>query len=115
MWSTGGCSDSKTVDGQAALEGTFSVWAAALCGADLVHDVGYIEGGMTGSLVQLALMDEAIGMVRHITRGIVVNDETLAAEVIHKVGPNNHYLRQPHTRKYYKSEYFYPKLLDRQD
>ena len=55
VWSTGGCSDSKAVDGQAALEGAFSVYAAALSGADLVHDVGCIEGGMTGSLEQLAL------------------------------------------------------------
>jgi trimethylamine---corrinoid protein Co-methyltransferase len=60
-------------------------------------------------------MDEAIGYSRRITRGIEVNDDTLAVEVINKVGPNNHYLRQPHTRRYYKSEYFYPKLLDRQD
>ena len=44
-----------------------------------------------------------------------MNDDTLAAPVINAVGPNNHYLRQPHTRRYYKSEYFYPKLLDRQD
>jgi trimethylamine--corrinoid protein Co-methyltransferase len=60
-------------------------------------------------------MDEAIGYSRRIIRGIEVDDDTLAVDVINKVGPNNHYLRQPHTRKYYKSEYFYPKLLDRQD
>ena len=36
-------------------------------------------------------------------------------DVIHAVGPNGHYLKQPHTRRYYKTEYYYPKLLDRQD
>lgn len=43
--SMGGCSDSKAVDGEEALEEAFSVWAAMVCGADLVHDAGYIEGG----------------------------------------------------------------------
>ena len=60
-------------------------------------------------------MDEAIGYARRIVRGIEVNEDTLAVSVINDVGPNNHYLRHAHTRKYYKSEYFYPKLLDRQD
>ena len=70
---------------------------------------------MTGSLFQLCAMDEAIGYSRRITRGIEVNEDTLAVDVINNVGPNSHYLRQPHTRHYYKSEYFYPKLLDRQN
>jgi len=115
LWQTGGCTDSKTFDGQAMIEGAMSVFFSALTSGDLCHDVGYTESAMTGSLFQLCAMDEAIGYSRRITRGIEVNDDTLAVEVINQVGPNNHYLRQPHTRRYYKSEYFYPKLLDRQD
>jgi trimethylamine--corrinoid protein Co-methyltransferase len=115
LWQTGGCTDSKTFDGQAMIEGSISAFMSALSSGDLCHDVGYTESAMTGSLFQLCAMDEAIGYSRRITRGIEVNDDTLAAPVIHAVGPNNHYLRQPHTRRYYKSEYFYPKLLDRQD
>jgi trimethylamine--corrinoid protein Co-methyltransferase len=115
LWQTGGCTDSKCFDGQAVIEGSISVFMSALTSGDLCHDVGYTESAMTGSLFQLCAMDEAIGYSRRITRGIEVNDDTLAVSVIDKVGPNNHYLRQPHTRKYYKSEYFYPKLLDRQD
>ncbi|MHB0875712.1 MAG: trimethylamine methyltransferase family protein [Anaerolineae bacterium] len=113
VWSTGGCSDSKAVDGQAALEGAFSVFAAALCGADLVHDVGYIEGGMTGSLQQLALMDETIGMVRHIARGIVVDEETLAVDTIADVGPSANYLGHEHTLRHFRSEFWFPRLIDR--
>lgn len=115
LWQTGGCTDSKTFDGQAMIEGSISVFMSALSSGDLCHDVGYTESAMTGSLFQLAAMDEAIGYSRRITRGIEVNDDTLAQSVIDAVGPNNHYLRQPHTRRYYKTEYFYPKLLDRQD
>src|SRR5690606_28130179 len=48
-------------------------------------------------------------------RGIEVNEDTLAVEVINKVGPNNHYLREPHTRRHFKSEFWYPKLHDRRN
>jgi len=113
LWNTGGCTDSKTLDEQAAIEGSFSVMAAALCGGDLTHDVGYTESAMTGSLFQLCMMDEAIGWSRRVTRGIEVNEETLAVEVIKSVGPNGHYLRHPHTRKFFKTEFWYPTLCDR--
>jgi trimethylamine--corrinoid protein Co-methyltransferase len=63
----------------------------------------------------LAAMDEAIGYSRRITRGIEVNDDTLAVDVIHDVGPNGHYLREAHTRRYYKNEFWYPKLCDRRN
>ena len=115
LWQTGGCTDSKMLDEQAAIEGSLSVFFSALSGGDLCHDVGYTESAMTGSVFQLTMMDEAIGYARRITRGIEVNEETLAASVIHDVGPNGHYLREPHTRKFYKTEFFYPKLLDRRN
>jgi len=113
VWQTGGCTDSKTFDEQAIIEGSLSVFFSALTAGDLCHDVGYTESGLTGSVFQMAAMDEAIGYSRRITRGIEVNEETLAVDVIHDVGPNGHYLREPHTRKFYKTEFWYPKLCDR--
>jgi trimethylamine--corrinoid protein Co-methyltransferase len=115
LWQTGGCTDSKTFDEQAIIEGSMSVFFSALTGGDLCHDVGYTESAMTGSVFQLAAMDEAIGYSRRITRGIEVNEDTLAVDVIHNVGPNGHYLREQHTRRYYKSEFWYPKLCDRRN
>jgi trimethylamine--corrinoid protein Co-methyltransferase len=113
LWQTGGCTDSKTFDAQAMIEGSLSCFFSALTGGDLTHDVGYTESAMTGSVFQLVAMDEAIGYSRRITRGIEVNDDTLAVDVIHKVGPNNHYLREPHTRRYFKTEFWYPRLHGR--
>jgi trimethylamine--corrinoid protein Co-methyltransferase len=113
LWQTGGCTDAKTFDGQAMIEGSLSVYFSALTGGDLTHDVGYTESAMTGSVFQLAAMDEAIGYARRITRGVEVNEDTLAVEVIHAVGPNGHYLREKHTRRYFKSEFWYPNLHDR--
>ena len=115
LWQTGGCTDSKTLDEQAAIEGSLSCFFSALSGGDLCHDVGYTESGLTGSVFQLAMMDEAIGYSRRITRGIEVNDDTLAVDVIHNVGPNGHYLYEKHTHRYYKTEFWYPKLCDRRN
>ncbi len=115
LWQTGGCTDSKTFDEQAIIEGAMSAFFSALSGGDLTHDVGYTESAMTGSVFQLTAMDEAIGYSRRITRGIEVTPETLAVDVIKAVGPNGHYLRQQHTRKFYKTEFWYPNLCDRRN
>ena len=113
LWQTGGCTDSKTFDEQAITEGSLSVYFSALTGGDLCHDVGYTESAMTGSVFQLTAMNEAIGYARRITRGIEVNEDTLAVDVINRVGPNGHYLKDEHTRKHYKNEYWLPSLIDR--
>jgi len=113
LWQTGGCTDSKTLDEQAAIEGTLSCFFSALTGGDLCHDVGYTESGITGSILQTAMMDEAIGYSRRITRGIEVNEETLATDVIHEVGPNGHYLTHKHTRQHFQTEFYMPNLCDR--
>jgi trimethylamine--corrinoid protein Co-methyltransferase len=115
LWQTGGCTDSKSIDEQAAIEGSLSVFFSALSAGDLCHDVGYTESGLTGSILQTVMMDEAIGYSRRITRGIEVNEDTLAVKVIHNVGPNGHYLRENHTRRYYKNEFWYPNLHDRRN
>ena len=115
LWQTGGCTDSKTFDEQAIIEGSLSVFFSALSGGDMTHDVGYTESAMTGSVFQLCAMDEAIGYSRRITRGIEVNEDTLAVKVIDNVGPNGHYLREQHTRDHYKTEYWYPNLCNRRN
>jgi len=115
LWQTGGCTDSKCLDEQAAMEGSLSAYFSALSGGDLCHDVGYTESGLTGSILQTTMMDEAIGYTRRITRGIEVNEDTLAVNVIHQVGPSGHYLYEPHTHNHYKSEFWYPNLCDRRN
>jgi trimethylamine--corrinoid protein Co-methyltransferase len=115
LWQTGGCTDSKILDEQAAIEGSLSVFFSALTGGDLCHDVGYTESGLTGSIHQTVMMNESIGYARRITRGIEVNEDTLAVQVINDVGPDGHYLREPHTRKHFKTEFWYPTLSDRRN
>ncbi len=113
MFSTAGCTDSRTVDEQAALEAQISIETAFLSGASLVHDIGYLDSGLNGSLEMLVLCNEIIGMVKHLGKGITVNPDTLASDVIDEVKPGGNFLTHGHTHQHYKKEFYFPKLLDR--
>ena len=112
-WGLAGSTDSKMIDAQAGIESTFSILAQGLAGLNLIHDVGYIDGGMACSTAQLVLGNESIGMAKRLIRGIEVNSETLALEVIEKVGPGGHYLDQDHTYNHFRSESWMPDLMVR--
>jgi trimethylamine--corrinoid protein Co-methyltransferase len=113
MYETAGCSDVKAFDEQAAMEATINIATAALVGGNMIHDVGYIEQGLTSSMEMMVASDEIIDMVKRILRGIPVSDETMALDVMEAVGPGGHYLEQDHTYRRFKTEIWRPKLLDR--
>ncbi|MBS3786950.1 trimethylamine methyltransferase family protein [Candidatus Bipolaricaulota bacterium] len=110
---TAGCTDSKLVDQQSGIESTMSVLFSALSGANLVHDVGYMESASTGSLEQIAMVDEIVGMIKKFTNGIEVNDYTLALDVIDEVGPEGDHLTHEHTMDNFKKVAWHPTLMDR--
>ena len=112
MFSFAGCSDSNIYDGQAAIEGALWTLLSSLNGGNLVHDVGYINNGLTTSYEQLVVSNEVISMVRRITGGFEINEETLALDLIHKVGPGGEYLTSEHTLKHFK-ENWSPQLFSR--
>ncbi len=113
-WGYAGCTDSKVVDAQAGLESGLSILSQALAGLNLVHDVGYLDMAMVCSPAQLVLGNEAIGWTKRFIRGIEVNRDTLAREVIAAVGPGGHFLQQQHTFDHFRKELWRPQLLTRQ-
>jgi trimethylamine--corrinoid protein Co-methyltransferase len=113
-FSSAGASDSKVLDQQAMIEGTLSTVMQALCGANLVHDVGYLESGLTGSYDMAVAVDEVIGMVKRIMSGFEINDDTLALDVIDRVGPGGQFIDDEHTLKHFREGWF-PRLLDRRN
>jgi trimethylamine--corrinoid protein Co-methyltransferase len=113
-WSTAGCSDSKLVDGQAAIDASLMILSAALNGANLVHDVGYVESAMTGSPEMLTIAAEVIAIVARMVEGLDTSDESLAVEAIIRVGPGGHFLVDEHTLRHFRREQFVPRLLDYQ-
>lgn len=114
MWGFGGVSDSKVFDQQASLEGALASMMAALSGANLIHDVGYIESGLAGSMPSIAVNDEVIGFLKRFMAGMEINAETLSVDLINQVGPGGQYLDTEQTLTHYR-ENWYPSLLDRHD
>jgi trimethylamine--corrinoid protein Co-methyltransferase len=110
----GGVSDSKAVDQQAAAEAALTLLAESLVGGNLIHDLGYLESGLTFSLPQLVICEEIVGWIRAFLKGVEVSEETLALEVIGQTGPEGHYLNKEHTRRHFR-EAWYPRLFDHQD
>lgn len=108
-----GASDSKLMDGQAAAEAALTLTLESLAGPDLVHDLGYLESGMTGSLAQLVVCTELVSWLRHVTAPPAINDETLALDLVDEVGPGGQYLGTAHTRRHFR-EHWYPMVSDRQ-
>ena len=61
----------------------------------------------------MLLMDSEIWSILHaMFQGIVVNQETLALDVIRSVGPGGSFLGQRHTRQHMR-EHWQPTLIDR--
>jgi len=112
-WGLAGSTDAKVLDAQAGSESAFSILAQGLSGLNLIHDVGYMDNGMVCSTAQLILGNENIGMSKRFIRGIEVNHETLARELIENVGPGGHFLDQNHTYDHFKSELWMPGLMTR--
>jgi len=112
MFALAGCSDSKRVDQQAAAEAALTLMADALCGGNIVHDLGYLESGLCYSLAQLVICDDILGWLEHFVRGVEVTDETLAVDLIDEVGPDGEFLGSDHTRKHFR-ERWYPTLFER--
>jgi trimethylamine--corrinoid protein Co-methyltransferase len=112
FFGTAGCSDAKLPDPQAAAEAAFSCLSSALSGANLVHDSGWLDHGSVASPAYIVLVNEVLHLVNQFTRGVPVNDETLAVDLIDSVGPGGHYLNEGHTLRHFR-EVWYSRLFDR--
>jgi trimethylamine--corrinoid protein Co-methyltransferase len=112
VFGLGGSTDSKVLDQQCGMEATLSLMTSLLHGANIVHDVGFMDAGLQGSLQLIAVCTDTLGFLRAATRGVVVNDETLALDVIEELGPTGNYLGHDHTIRHYKEPY-YSKLADK--
>ena len=85
----------------------------ALTGSNIIYGMGMLEMGMTMSYEQLLIDEEYVRMIRRILQGIAVNKETIALDVIKKVGPAGNYLSQRHTLKYMRQELSTTTLINR--
>jgi trimethylamine--corrinoid protein Co-methyltransferase len=110
----GGNSDSKTPDMQAGFEKAMTLTTLLLArGVDIVDGLGAIDSANTMCAEALVIDNEIAGAVTRACRGLEVNNDNLAVDVIHEVGPGGIFLGQKHTLKHYKKEIWLPEISDK--
>ena len=112
--SVGGSTDSKREDLQAGFERMGTLLPAVLAGVNLITCAGTLDGTMLESHALLMLDDEICGAALRLARGIEVNDESLALDLIRKVGYSGNYITAKETNKLYRKELFIPSMFSRE-
>jgi len=114
IYATAGMSDSKTLDAQAGYESAVTNLLVAMAGGNYIHDAaGLLEFCLTASLEKYVIDDEILGMTKRALKGIEITPDSLAFDVMKKIGPGGHFVSSRHTRKFMRKEQFHPKVSDR--
>ena len=66
-----------------------------------------------GSVEQIVIDAEIISMLDRLVAGMEVNDETLAFDLIMKMGFDGNYMEQPHTAQHFRRELYLPGIVRR--
>ena len=111
----GAMTGSKTIDTQAGMEAALTLLTAVQAGAQLIHDVGYMDNGATGSLEQLLVCHDLLGWVKAYMKPLPVEPETLDLDTVRQVvASNGNFLGARTTARHFRDDY-YPDLIDRQN
>ncbi len=111
--SNGICTDSCTPDPMATLEKWANGYLPMMAGANVNGGAGSLACVGTVSLEQLVIDNDLYGHVFRHMRGLVVDEDTLAADVVARVGPGKDYLMDEHTLAHFRDEYYFSLLANR--
>jgi trimethylamine--corrinoid protein Co-methyltransferase len=109
-----GLSDAKLLDAQAGLESGLGAILAALAGINSVSGPGMLDFESCQSLEKLVLDNEICGMALRLIRGIEPQGDFPALPLFEELVREKHLLIADHTRRYLKSEHYFPgRVIDR--
>ncbi len=114
-WIGAGCSDSHTVDAQAASEVGANMALASLAGTAFIHNLGFLSSGRTGSLEMLVLCDELAGWTSRFAHGYDADEDAVGVDVVKRAAKTNAFLTDSHTTDRYLSENWFPPMFERSD
>jgi len=113
VFNTGGASDSKLLDEQAIFEGTLTLYKSMLSGGNMIHDMGYLESGLMGSLELVVIQDEIVSIIKASSSpGLDFSEENLALDLVHKHALRADFLGTEHTLRHVRDGW-QPRLVDR--
>lgn len=111
-----GLSDTKVVDAQCGFEAGIGIVLGALAGINVISGPGMLNFESCQSLEKLVIDNTICGMAYRLVKGVRVDDETLAVDLIRKVGPGGTFLAEKHTMEWFRKEQFMPsELVDRKE
>jgi len=111
-----GLSDTKVIDAQCGFESGIAIVLGALAGINVISGPGMLNFENCQSLEKLVIDNTICGMALRLVDGIRVDDDTLAVDLIRKVGPGGMYLAEKHTLEWFRKEQFMPsELIDRKE
>ena len=105
--------DSKLPDAQTGHEKTLTALLPALAGANLIYGMGMLEMGQVLSFSQMVMDNEFVSMIKRSIRGMEVNDELMAVDLIKRIGPGGNFLGEEHTMEHIVGEQVQADLIDR--
>ncbi len=112
----GSLTDAHGPDIQAGFESMLGLLTAMNSGFDLImHASGILSSFLSVSYEKFVIDDEMCGLVRQFGRGLAITPETLAYDVIARVGPGGNFLEEAHTYRHCRTAAWQPTLCSRQD
>jgi trimethylamine--corrinoid protein Co-methyltransferase len=112
----GALTDANSPDAQSGFESMMGLLTAVNSGIEFVlHAGGIVSSYLAFSYEKFVLDDEMCGMIRRYRQGITVTPETLAYDLIAKVGSAGNFMMERHTVKRCRTEFWQPQVASRAD
>lgn len=105
-------SEARKPGWQSGVEDALSLYTSVLCGADLMPGAGLLKNATVLNYLELMMACEIYEMVRRTVAGFPTDPESLAIEVIRRVGPRGEFMTDPHTLAH-MHELWQPQVLRR--
>lgn len=105
--------DSLISDTQAGYEKMLTTLLPAIGGVNYISGMGLNETENCLSLAQLVIDDEIVSMVKRVLRGVEVDREHVAGDLIISTGAGGQFLDADHTFEFFRRELFDPGISNR--
>ncbi len=110
----GGLTNANSNDAQSAYEALWTLWPTVMAHSNyIMHGAGWLETGLTISFEKLMLDMENLAMFQHFLKGVEVNPDTLAVDMMAEVGPGGHHFGTPHTQARFSNAFYEPFISSR--
>ena len=105
--------ESPIADAGAAYENVVTGMLHGLSHVSIIWGIGSVESTKCMSLEMAVIGNDVAGAVRHAQKGIRVDDDTLAGDLIREMGQKAGYLDHGHTLAHFKDQYYFPRVTNR--